>query len=244
MNGLVEFGPRSARYLVVGLAEAGGGPGQFRAFQAALGPQFAVLGVELPGRRGRWREPSPTTVEEATQDALSSVAPQLDRPFIIAGQSLGAILGFELTRALGFGKALWPELLVACSAPAPHQVNGAWVDSLVSEADIDAAARTAAEMPDIDLDTALQVFAPLRADIRLCAAYHHAGAPALQCPILALAGAQDDTAPIPDLAAWAPHTSAGCATRIVRGGHRVFATSPAEVAAAIGELLGAGDRNG
>ncbi len=61
-------------------AHAGGSATTFHRWPAALGDDVEVLGVELPGRGSRLREPPHRTMPELCAAASRAVEPLLDRP--------------------------------------------------------------------------------------------------------------------------------------------------------------------
>ena len=59
----------------------------------------------------------------------------------------------------------------------------------------------------------------LRADLAVAETYALAAGPPLDCPILALGGAQDTLAQPPDVDAWREHTRATFELRVLPGDH-------------------------
>lgn len=59
----------------------------------------------------------------------------------------------------------------------------------------------------------------LRADLRAIHRYRYEPGPPLGCPVVAIAGAQDDTATAEDMRRWRAFTVAGFAVHTMPGGH-------------------------
>jgi len=79
---------------------AGGGASTFRPWLQHLAPSIELCAVQLPGRENRLRE-APLTQIDPIVDILDQMLPAyFDKPFALFGHSLGAILAFELARAL------------------------------------------------------------------------------------------------------------------------------------------------
>ncbi|HVF60151.1 MAG TPA: thioesterase domain-containing protein [Thermoanaerobaculia bacterium] len=93
-----EIDPR-ARLRLFCFPYAGGGASAYRAWGAALPTGIEVCPVQLPGREGRLREP-PFTRMGPLVEALAGALPLADLPFAFFGHSLGALVAYELARAL------------------------------------------------------------------------------------------------------------------------------------------------
>ena len=80
---------------------AGGGASAYRGWAASLPKDVEVCPVQLPGRESRLREPAferPGPLITSVADALQPWMQEM--PFVFFGHSMGAMIGFELTRVL------------------------------------------------------------------------------------------------------------------------------------------------
>ena len=102
---------------------AGGGPGLFREWSDLLAPEVEVFPVHYPGRESRLMEPGYSNLDTLISRLLPEIEPCLDRPFVFFGYSLGALVAFELTRALRRLQLPEPELLMLAAAGAPHMAR-------------------------------------------------------------------------------------------------------------------------
>ncbi|MFC7648963.1 thioesterase II family protein [Streptosporangium lutulentum] len=107
------------------LPQAGAGCGQFRPWQDALGTEVSVVGVQLPGRENRFTDPPAHSVGEVVDAVVAELAGALTPglPLVVFGNSFGGLLGYEITRRLGYHHDRWPDALVvaACRPPACGQ---------------------------------------------------------------------------------------------------------------------------
>src|ERR1700733_12636953 len=90
---------RTAALRLFCLPHAGGGAGLFRGWPASLSPAVEVRGVQPPGRESRISEKPFTRLEPLVAALTDVLAASIDRPYILYGHSMGALLAFELTRS-------------------------------------------------------------------------------------------------------------------------------------------------
>jgi len=200
---------------------AGGSPPIFNAWPNYLPANVEVTAVHLPGRGARFREPACRRLQPLLQALVGALEPQLDRPFALFGHSMGALVAFELARALQL-RARLPHVLLVAAAPAPH---------------LPLVGPPAHELPDTELVAHLQrlngtpaelleneemlslLLPSLRADLAVYETYHYQEAPPLACPIVAFGGQDDEHVDRAHLAAWKLHTTVGCAVQLFPGDH-------------------------
>lgn len=238
---LVEWEPpATARLLLVCLPHAGSGAFQFRRWQQLAGPGIAVAAVQLPGRENRWGEEPVTGAEEVVRELAPVLAARLDLPYLVFGHSMGALLGYELARALGTGYGSWPVALVAsaCRAPdAQGEPTGAAAMSdgeLVAELAEDGAvpAYVAANEKLVPV-----VARPLRADLTLCDRYRPpATETVLPCPVHAWRGRDDLAVTDEHAGQWRAWSAEPADVRRFDGGHLYHLDRPDEVVDALRRL--------
>jgi surfactin synthase thioesterase subunit len=210
-----------ADYQLFCLSYAGGGAPVYRSWPAALGERIEIDAAVLPGRPGRGAEPP-----EVDPDALAAaIADRADRPFALYGHSMGALLGFEVVRALRRRGERLPERLFVGGHAAPDTSRAGDVydglsfldddgllDRLVAAGGLPAAVLGEREL----LELLLPVF---RADFGWLDGYAYTPEPALPVPVTAFAGVDDPSAPPRVMREWARHTSAEFALHALPGGH-------------------------
>ncbi|NCC37590.1 MAG: thioesterase, partial [Chloroflexia bacterium] len=202
---------------------AGAGAVVYRPWRQALPSRVALSIVQLPGRETRLREDPVRRMELLIEALTEAVAPLAARPYALFGHSMGALVAFELARALRRIGLPLPVCLFVSGRRAPqlpetephvHQLaDGPFVGAMVRR--YNAIPRVILE--DVEL---LRLFLPtLRADLELIETYTYTSAAPLGCPIIAFGGESDVRATTDDLAAWRAQTAAGFEVMQFPGGH-------------------------
>lgn len=202
---------------------AGGGTSQYHRWQAELSARFEVIPVKLPGREERIAESAYSSLPELLIPLTAEMESVLDVPMTFFGQSMGALIAFELAHSLRrqFGIGPVDVIVAACRAPQipcpqpliHHLPDQQFVTQLENRfGAIDQSLAQDAEFMELLLPT-------LRADMTLVETYKYCDEGPLDCPILALGGTQDPMIPIADVAAWREQTSQSFSQRTVAGDH-------------------------
>ncbi len=224
------------------LPYAGSGAAVYRPWLAELPDAVELNVVQLPGRELRLREPPYKRMGALVAELAPAMAGLLDRPYLLFGHSMGALIAFELARALRRSGARPPDCLVVSGRRAPqlpdnepplHQLSdGAFVGAMVRRYN----GIPRAILNEVEL---LRLFLPtLRADLELIETYEYAAETPLACPMIALGGQSDSRVSSADLLAWQAQTSADFRMRQLPGEHFYL---QAERAALVAEIVrGAG----
>jgi medium-chain acyl-[acyl-carrier-protein] hydrolase len=108
-----------ARLLLLCFPCAGGGPSTFYRWAEELPAGVELLAVRLPGRHTRISERPYDDWTELLHRLVQVVIAVADRPFVLFGHSLGAMMAYELTRWLDDCADVAPHrlLLAGCRAP-------------------------------------------------------------------------------------------------------------------------------
>jgi medium-chain acyl-[acyl-carrier-protein] hydrolase len=220
-------------------AHAGAGAGAYRAWGEGLPATIDVCAVRLPGRESRIDEPPRTRLDDILAELVPLVAGG-PAPFAFFGHSLGALVAFELARALEDRGLPGPRHLVVSGHAAP-QLGGQADDAPASDAELlddlrGLGGTTGDVLGNREL---LELVLPIvRADFAVSAAYRFvAGAP-LGCPLTALGGAGDPGVTLAALEAWRVHTRGGFALRQFPGGHFFIDSARPAVLAAVAAAVG------
>src|SRR5262245_2349708 len=80
------------------LPHAGGSAGMYRGWQNVLPPGMEVCPVQYPGRGARFLQPADASLINLANRIFEGLIPLVDRPFVLLGHSMGALLAFELAR--------------------------------------------------------------------------------------------------------------------------------------------------
>lgn len=195
----------------------------YRTWQKHLSQEIEVCPVQLPGRDGRLREPPFTALAPLVEHLTAALLPLLDRPYAFFGHSMGALIGFELTRYLRRqGRSRLPTYLFVSGKGAPQLANTDPPVSHLPEADLIERLRHLKGTPEAVLRNAelISLFLPLiRADFALCETYQYVPDAPLPCPITTFGGLQDEGVTREMLSLWREQTGASFRMYFFDGDH-------------------------
>jgi surfactin synthase thioesterase subunit len=215
---LVSWGaPATSSLALVCIPWAGAGAAPFRAWSPVLRDTATVYGLRLAGRESRRAEPPAETAAEVVGEVVAELADRCMTRVALFGQCFGAVLAFELAKALrhdGHGIEV-SHLLVASQLPPPH----------FAEADPEAEHELLQYVPAHFRDEAdfVELLLPvIAADIGLVSRYVYRPGAALATPITVVYGAQDDQLSRARLDAWRRETTGPTTFREVAEGDHLF----------------------
>jgi medium-chain acyl-[acyl-carrier-protein] hydrolase len=203
------------------LPYAGGAASIFRDWSAILGTEIEVCPIELPGRGTRFREKPVSDLLSLAHAVCDSILPHLDRPFVLFGHSMGALLGFEILRNLQGRFGLKPLLFFAAGRNAAHIPENKISYDLPEAAlmqrlqELNGTPSGVMEHPEFKL----LIMPTLRADFAISETYAYTEGPPLECPVIALGGVSDPETTVEGLDAWRQHTDSSFKLRIFPGEH-------------------------
>ena len=235
---LVRFRANPAATLrLICFHHAGGGASAYRPWLNELPAGIELCAVQLPGREARLREAPFTRLSDLVPVATEAIQPVLDLPFVLFGHSLGAMVAFEVARALAQRGGPQPARLVLSGRRAPTRPErGPRVSHLPTPEFLDEVQRRWDGIPAAVLEEPelLELLLPtLRADLSIVESYVHVPGPPLECPLSCFGGADDPSVDAADLAAWRDHTGSAFSLRMFPGSHFFVQTARAEVLAAL-----------
>src|SRR5438067_13490450 len=99
---------------------AGGGSNAFHHWPRVLPDDIEAWAVQLPGRGWRWNEPPVASIGPAVEAISDAITHLVRPPFAIFGHSMGALLGFEVSRRLAQLGRPKPIHLFASAFRSPH----------------------------------------------------------------------------------------------------------------------------
>ncbi|WP_158088767.1 thioesterase II family protein [Thermoactinospora rubra] len=212
---------RGGRTNVVCLPYAGGGVAAFHDWPARLPAELNLWAVRPPGRESRLLQPPIRDLRTMVAELTPCVVPLTRRPYAVFGHSMGALLAYELVRALvgrGLPEPVW---LVVSGHAAPHVAVPGELHKLPERQLIQRLREYGATPQDLlatpDL---LRLFLPtIRADLAVAETYRYRPGPRLSCPVAAYRGSDDPEVTRAQCAAWAELTSGPCVVRDFPGGH-------------------------
>jgi surfactin synthase thioesterase subunit len=225
-----------ARLRVFCLPYAGAGASAYRSWANELHTDMQLCPVQLPGRENRLGEPAIDSTGVLVRELLTGLRPYLDRPFVIFGHSMGALLGYELARELRRLGLPQPRHLFLSAHRAPHLPGQLPHVHALSRPEFLAELRRLEGTPDevLEHEELMQIAEPiLRADFKLCETYVHAPGEPLDIPLSIFGGADDPKVREEVLAPWREHTRAAMRLQIFPGGHLFLHPSRAPLVSAI-----------
>ncbi|MEU6221496.1 alpha/beta fold hydrolase [Streptomyces sp. NPDC047022] len=214
--------PPAARPTLVCLPHAGGVPAFFRDWPGLLSPALDVVSVCYPGRQDRFHEPCITDMAQLARAVSSALLPLADRPLALFGHSMGAALGYEVTRLLRDRHGIVLTQLFVSGMVPPHLVpartrhlmgDAELVAHILEQGGTDAEVLADDELREL-------VMPAIRADYQLIDTYRHLdGGGPLDTPIVAYYGLQDPVVTGPAVQEWRRFTRMTAETRAFPGGH-------------------------
>ncbi|MGI5403456.1 thioesterase II family protein [Streptomyces sp. CA-135486] len=216
---------------------AGGNPVEYLRWAAQL-PDAELHIVQLPGRGSRHQEPHATSIDRLVTDFLADVP--LARPYAFFGHSLGALIAYEVTRALRDAGRRLPQDLIVSAFPAPHLPRSTrHLHTLPDDQLLQAVARRHGGIPREILGSPqirALIVNPLRSDLRLAETHHHRPCTPLPVPLTVFAG-NGDRVSQGQLAAWQQHTIEPITVRSFPGDHFYFRDHETQVLNTLNDAL-------
>jgi surfactin synthase thioesterase subunit len=230
-----------ARCRLICFPHVGAGVSLFNDWPGLLPPEVEVVGVQLPGRQDRIAERPFTDVDRLVVTLTHVIRPLLTLPVAFFGHSGGALLAFELARALERGATAEAEVIgvFPSGQAAPHLPLPPAVHDLPSAEFQRAMLRLGGTTEGVAADPALMSYLEpfLRADFRLWNTYRFRPGRRLTAPVLAFGGHDDEQAPHRAVEAWGEHTSGLFALRMFPGGHFFVNDATTDLVQALGDSL-------
>jgi surfactin synthase thioesterase subunit len=211
---------RSAGTRLVCLPHAGGSASFFLPVAAALSPAVDVVAIQYPGRQDR-RAERPIDDMAVLADRIHGILRrQPELPLTLFGHSMGAVIGFEVTRRLeadGHG----PLRLFASGRRAPSTYR----DEAIHRRDDDGILAELRKMNGtasalLGDDELMRAALPaLRADYKATELYTCQEQVTVSTPISVLTGDNDPKTTRDEANAWAKHTTGAFDLHVYTGGH-------------------------
>ncbi len=211
----------------------GAGASVYKRLAASLPDHIELLSVQLPGREDRYSEPCLRNMSEIVEHIAADVRPVFDRPMLLFGHSMGALVAHELALYLSVHAGRAPQALIVSGHNAPAwrartvQWHRAEEDAFVGNL------RALGGTPEAVLEDRdmLRAFLPmLRADYEALETYVPGVTPTLPCPVVACAGRTDPEVSADGLQAWQRHSARTVEAQWFDGDHFYLAADPARLA--------------
>ena len=209
---------------------AGGGAQLFGRWHLSLPAEIEVCAVQLPGRETRMREAPITTAQGVVDALLPAMLPMLDKPFLLFGHSMGAILAYECAQRLEQEHALQAARLMVSARVAPHRTPPRAPLHNLPEAEFVEGLKTLNGTPPevFENEELLSLITPmLRADFAVNEAYKYQHDAKLNCDLVAFGGLRDPETIREGLEDWGNMTKGAFSLRMVPGDHFYLQTAHA-----------------
>jgi medium-chain acyl-[acyl-carrier-protein] hydrolase len=212
----------------------------FHRWPPQLGDDVEVLGAQLPGRGARLRERPYRRMAHLIPALLEAIRPRLDVPYGIFGHSLGAVVAFELARALRRAGSPLPASLVVSARPAPQLPRELPpLHPLPQTAFLQALERRYGIADPVlrEPEMAALLYPPLQADMEILETWAYEAEPPLPVHLVACAGSRDPTVTPEGLEGWREQTSERFTLHLVNGDHFYPLSNPAPLFALLRDAL-------
>jgi medium-chain acyl-[acyl-carrier-protein] hydrolase len=223
--------PRSPLRLLC-IPHGGANASIFRSWHLALPKEVEVYGIQLPGHGNRISEPLFTALPDIVAHLGPALAPLLDRPFAFFGHSMGALIGFEISRWLRRYRQISPVHLFVSGRRAPQMPNPEPPSYLMDDLDFLCEIRKLNGTPPEILaePELLTLILPiLRADTQVCETYQYINEAPLSCPITAFRGLADGEDSMSRMVGWREQTINRFSCRSLPGDHFFIHSSEREL---------------
>lgn len=230
---------RSAALRLFCFAYAGGGASAYMPWAKVLPAEVEIVSVQLPGREGRFHETPLTDLSQVMDGIAHAVGSNLDKPYMLFGHSLGALIAFELARRfVAYGRPL-PRGLVVSGKRAPQKPSRRRPFARLPDAEFireiaDYKGTPASILENREL---MELVLPrLRADATLFDDYRYRSSGPLPCPIVAFGGTDDPHVNDEELHGWSELTDT-FSHRTFEGDHFFIHSQQDAVLAALTEAI-------
>ncbi len=230
---------------LVCLPHSGAGASSFNRWSELFPRTVAVVRVQLPGREDVAAVPPLLRVGDAVAELLLRMR-TLEAPVALYGHSMGALVAFELARALHAAGTPPLHLFVSGRRAPGRPASRAPIhrlpdDELVAALTTMDATWSAVSRSRTFLRYALRI---IRADMELSEEYAYRRGTPLCCPVTAFFGTEDPAVDTADIDAWRHETDAAFAMHTFPGDHIFHQRHRVRIAALISDALGRDEHAG
>lgn len=209
---------------------AGGGATFYMPMLKDLIDKYSVYFVQLPGREYRIEEPVYKDWDSLIEDVKEQLLPYFDKPFVLFGHSMGAIIAYELSCRLD-EMGIRPKHLFISSISSPDVPKKKYsglpddviIDDLLDLGGMDSEVVANNKLISMVLPT-------LKNDLYLCEKYKHKVYKKLNIPTTILIGNSDKVISMEDVANWNQFFEGKLDYKIFQGNHFYFRNKYSELA--------------
>src|SRR3990167_1972079 len=211
---------------VIFFPHAGATAYSYNLFSRCLPPFVQLLGVELPGKGTRLKEPSIKCFDMLINQLIEEIIPILTKNSVFFGHSMGALLAFECARRLEVKNKLIIKGLIVSGQASPnnHHVSK-YLTQNTSDENLIIELKQLNGLSDeiLTCPELLEILlANVRKDCLLIASYKYTFRQKLNCPLVCIVADQDPVADIDKSSNWRKETSNTVYFVEIKGGHFAF----------------------
>ncbi|MCY8451877.1 alpha/beta fold hydrolase [Bacillus spizizenii] len=182
---------------------AGIGASAYRLWPTAS-EKFEICPVQLPGRENRSADLQYSEIESLSNDLLNELLPYLDRPYVIFGHCMGALIAYDLILKIMERNVRMPDHFYVSASRAPHSSHRGPVHLDLSDDEL--ASNLLSNTSELSDPKLLSILMPqaiqlLRKDLAMCDSYQPP-VRKISCPITTFAWSDDQGMPFDELLGW------------------------------------------
>jgi surfactin synthase thioesterase subunit len=223
------------------LPYAGAGASMFQTWPALAPDGLRLRPVQLPGREERLDEQPHTNIHAAIRALVPELVYSLDPPVTVAlfGHSLGAVLAYELARAMSNRQGVTVAHLFVSGSPGPRLGRSERASGLSDDEFLDRVLEFAGyRHPAFDIPELRELILPtLRADVELHEGYTPLSNAPLNTPITCFRGRDDRLVSRADAFGWRDCTTIAFDLVEPPGGHMFLVDDPSFMLSVIDDRL-------
>jgi surfactin synthase thioesterase subunit len=211
----------------------GAGASVYRRLAPTLPDHVDLLAVQLPGREERFAERRLRRMEQIVEHVVGDVLSVLDRPLVLFGHSMGALVAYEVALAMRARAGREPDALIVSGHGSPR--GAARRERVWHTAEVDAFVANLRDLggtpPELlaDAEVMRMLLPLLRADYEALETYLPRAERPLSCPLVACAGDEDREVTPATMRDWEGFTTGPFRLHWFAGDHFHLAARPAEL---------------
>jgi surfactin synthase thioesterase subunit len=209
--------------------EGGATAASFARWAELFPSEVSVIPIQLPGHGNRSRESCITDRDLLLQEVNEHLGPELDAPYALYGQCMGALLAYSFTRLRIHNGESLPRCLLVGSCAAPPATS--WMEQYADTDEnlLKSLVRVGTLSPEVlsRPEWLAPALALARSDVSVVLDPPTESEP-VPCPLHSFVGKDDFSLTAQDGEKWAALTTSEFSTDTVPGGH-VFTINPSEI---------------
>lgn len=219
---------------------AGGSASYFHPVSVRFSPDVDVVALQYPGRQDRRHEPLIPDIEVLADRITAELLNLGEKPTVLFGHSMGAVLAFETARRLERAGA-GPRSVMASGRRAPSTQRREKVHQLADDEVIrELKALNGTTSALLDDEEIIRMSLPaVRNDYTAVETYSCPPGRRITAPIVALTGDADPKTTLDEADRWRQHTDGAFRREVFPGGHFFLAERADDVAREIAAELAA-----